>query len=118
MNWQDLLGELVALVKTTAPEVWTIARRQVTAEAVEMGIWALWLLILAGASLWFARYGRLRASRNRDEWGYSEWDLAYTSAYILSTGLSLIVLGLFVGLVKRFINPDYYTIEILLSLIK
>ena len=111
MEWKDLLGELVALVQQTAPELWRIARRQVLANIVSLAMWGLFTLCgTVGAGL-LTRYGfRKVDTYDRDE----------VLVPSIASGVLFLVLtvAIVVGIVSRLINPDYYAIAVLMNLVK
>ena len=111
MEWKDLLGELVALVQATAPELWRIARTQVLANIVSLTAWGLFTLCgTVGAGL-LTRYGF------RKENQYDRAEVLVPSIAFGVVFLSITV-ALVAGIVSRLINPDYYAIAVLMNLVK
>jgi len=73
MEWKDLLGELIALIKATAPEVWHIAVQQVWANVAGMGLWAVCLIAAVVASIRLVRHSRCMCEKD-SVW---HWELGH-----------------------------------------
>ena len=121
MGWKELLGELVALIKTTAPAVWQIAHRQAIAETVECILWMTVLIGFTGIGIWVARYCNRKVCE-LDGGGWSgaaeEWKIWRIASYVGAGLAGLFATGLLSEVIKRFLNLDYYTISVLTGLIK
>ena len=112
----ELGSELVALVRAlreVAPEVWQIAVRQVTVQAVLGLLWtAVGLLGSVGSwklavSLW----------RKHKENEYEIWDMGAAFSFVLAVffvGLTIMALA---ATLPRIINPQWYAIELLRNLL-
>ena len=115
MEWKDVIGELIRLVQATAPELWCIANRQVSAQVVEMCVWVVVLFGATGGSAWLAR---LCHKNGVSDPGIGEWFMGEATAWTFALVALFIAIGLTTGVLKRCLNPDYYTIAVLMNLVK
>jgi hypothetical protein len=132
---QNLIQQLIDLVTKAAPELWRIARLQVLNHNVMDGMIGVAFVIVC-----LIIFGLLKKLKDEDDLEYYDnakhtyakkdkvagaiyvsedavkgWKIA---GWIVISILALIVLCNFVSIVMRFINPDYYAIEILVGLVK
>lgn len=124
MDWQDALYEIMEIVKSTAPHLWRIARRQVYAEVAQRGIWTL-VIIASSVGLWKLRIMAYKLDKEAKEeaeetcsWYGDGWKTTAWVCTVLSSVCIIIAFSVLAGMVMRLINPDYYAIQILLDLAK
>ena len=112
---EELINELIALVKNTAPELWRIAKRQVTYQVAISAIWFVISLVITVGGF------RLVAKGNKalEEDSYTDDHiLPYTIAGVLFT-IAIIAFPISMDmLLSRLINPEYYAIQVLMDLVK
>ena len=98
-------------VKQYAPYVWSMARRQVLLEGVEMGIaWLLLAIFWAAVNIWSYR-------AHKDPQAY--WDEEHAITFWVSSGIFLIItLVMMPDFVDLVGNPDYWTMHKILELVK
>lgn len=126
MSWQLILsdlykgvkqvgGDIVQAIKTSAPWIWTIAQKQVYADAIGNVLVTLCFfipLVISCIKVW--KY-------NIKELSYDDRDgisilRAVTSILVGIAFILVIVSG--VHLVKVCINPDYYTIQLIMEVVR
>jgi hypothetical protein len=123
---EQLVLKLINLIQNGAPVLWTIALKQVTVLNIQDFIIALIFIAII-----LAMYKFLSNLRNEDDLEYHEEkdkrfhyvdDEFYTLFKFLSwLGIllsSTLIICNVTSIVMRFINPEYYTLGILLHLIK
>ena len=106
----ELLSELIAFVKQASPALWQIAQQQVRVEAIQGTIGFALLLAATALCAWvcvvFYR-------------GNDDSDLA---AMVLGAVIGIIALVwsmlVLVDTIGRWLNPDFYAIQILVGLVK
>lgn len=117
----ELGSELLTIIqwlKSLAPHLWRMMRRQVMAEGLTNMVWAIVLWSGVGLCVWGAR--RLW-EKKQDDHGpyYDDGGLGWRIAGLVLAGgvLFLIGVGDFLYAVRVWYNPDYYAIKLLLSLV-
>lgn len=113
MEWENLLGELVQFVSSAAPELWTIALKQVTVEAVQYALFSIVLFAASVAMVIAAR--RLEKRAKEDRW--SDADMGAVFLHILAPLVFIGAVGLLSSFIWRVINPEYYAIKLLVGYI-
>ena len=118
-----LITELIALVKQTAPELWRIAERAVVASIVSIILWLIFLIL--SLVVCYVLYKKTIRSQQEDEEkssGYYrsgvDYDLIKTFLIGLAVFLVLVSVVCIDSLAARVINPEYYAIRALISLVK
>lgn len=117
----NLIQQLIDLVKQTAPALWAIARRQVLVESIE---WAIGFVFFIGLCvlllIWWEHINVWK--RSEDFGGYSDEESFSTQKWIIiamSVMLTFVnVLVILPEVYGRLINPDYYAIHVLINLVK
>jgi hypothetical protein len=129
---QPLIQQLIALVTTSAPELWRLAKLQVLAINIQDGIIAVILFGFIVVTL--NCMGRLR-ERRRERWDNTlnrfvndkeEKGCHYTDEImtwrilgwcIVFFSLIIVVCNIF-SIIMRLVNPDYYAISVLIDLVR
>ena len=114
MEWKTLILELSEFVKGIAPHLWAIAQRQVATQIVQQVLWCLGLFVAIGF-LWKTI---LWCNRRMEEDDYSDAYIGRGFAIGAIVLCAVIFLSLLTGIVGMAINRDYYTIRVLINLIK
>ena len=109
MEWESVLGELVAFIKNVAPDIWAIYIRQVVLEGTAYLAGSIGLLLM---SLWLFRTAKRQPT--------SKYGDELSAGFF--TGLGCIAL-FFTGLclfsaLNYFMNPEYFVIQALLRLVQ
>jgi hypothetical protein len=121
----EILQKLIDLVQQSAPALWAIARKQVIAFNVQDIILSIIFLvgIMATAKYVMPIY-KWGFTGERNDWGSLKNDHSIEVSLLL--GLFFIYDAICIptviinigNIIMRFINPDYYAIQILLNLVK
>ena len=101
----EILKALMEFLKEASPMVWNALVRQVHAEAVEYMVWAV-VSLIAGTSLWVISVKFAEAADDESV----EWICRIVVGIILFAFVALVICG-----AKRFYNPDYYAIRLILE---
>ena len=109
---EEILRQLMEIVQETTPAVWAIARRQVASIVVQMLVCCVLCLI---GTVMLVRLAAFCQRKHRDM--YDDWDLARSFSIAGAVVSGLFATGLAIDLIMHLINPEYYTIKVLLSLI-
>ena len=118
MEWSELFNELVELVKTAAPALWAIARRQVYAEAVGEIFAALAFGAITYVCLCMFRWFKSKAvDPKKDCYDRDGWWVGTVCSAIAAGGFFFGVLIPLCNAIKYLINVDYYAIQILIGLV-
>lgn len=113
---EDLIFELVKVIKELSPEIWVIYKRQVYVHTVISGLLAFLFLLFPVIAFGMCKWKREWFFENRYSNNNKE-ELSPTG------GLSLLFSGLFVILaimlilftISHLMNPDYYVVQLLLG---
>jgi uncharacterized membrane protein YraQ (UPF0718 family) len=106
----SLLLQLIEFVKSTAPLVWQIMMRQVTAVSISMIIGGIFLLVTSIALYKLGK--KLRAASDYED------SPGYILAFLLSGTALLFSIILLISAFMRLYNPAYYAIQLLLQQVK
>jgi len=106
MEWESVLGELVAFIKNVAPDVWSSFVKQVYINAC--GFVIATIVFLCPAIL-LIRYGK----KAKDSKDYE----SVTPCYVFGTVFLVFALLCAFLAFSRFVNPEYFVIQDLLMLI-
>ncbi len=109
MEWESVLGELVAFIKNVAPEVWSSFVKQVYINACGFVIATIVFLYPA---IILIRRGK--KSKDSEDWKTQEDVLPYYAFGF--TFLAFVLLFAFLAF-SRFVNPEYFVVRDLLMLI-
>jgi len=114
-NWTVIVEQLIGLVESTAPALWEMAQRQVIANAIEMAFWAVLLSALAPVCWKLARkwYKKLLECSRSDEDMYG---FGMVTAYLVFFIAAVIAPIMAVGAMKRFVNPSFYALKLLIQM--
>jgi len=127
MNWEEAIAELIGLVKSAAPALWEVARRQAYANAAQKGIALLMMISAIGLLVRGARKAELaytKAVKEHDgvprwKWIRTEEDNGGYWFLMFCAVLTGVFATLLAGdLVAQLINPDYYAIKVIIDLVK
>jgi hypothetical protein len=120
---EDLIIEMINAVKSLAPEVWTIYVKQVYVHAVLLTVWAF--VTSAFSAAFFAvmriyqskyeEFSKKSSSWERDD---EENDIKALYAALFGLALLLVTVVLITSAIPRFINPEFYAIQMFLSAVK
>ncbi len=122
-----MLSKLVDFVESASPVIWEAAQRQVVADIVSSMVWVIVCLILVIALVWLARwsYATLKqmAEENKGAGYYSMrnedgFAFAFVSSGIGAVIAAIIFFALITDIAKMVINPTYYAIENILTLVE
>lgn len=114
----NLIQQLIDLVKSTAPELWRIAMQQVTVNKINSILFAIVGIAFLVFGICHMVYGNKQYNKEENTTDY--WD---THAYLFVSILTL-VSGFFILIwcvptfVGYVVNPEYYAIDVLMSLVK
>lgn len=124
MEWEQILSELVGFVKTSAPALWAIYRRQVLVEIVQCALWlacSLWCCFalekLGKRLMKLHNDAEEKRKQNAHYTLKSDMDIGAWIAWGTSVLCAFISLALVSGIIGYIINPDYYIIEMMLMAI-
>lgn len=111
---QELIDTLLNMGETMATEAFRLAMRQVMVIAITNTVWSIVAIIAAIGSYKLARYGQEKSNEDR----LSIWDLGAPT--VAAGGLFAILIAAIMlnDAIVRFINPEWYAIELVLGLIK
>jgi len=116
---EEILRELIDLVKEASPKVWSIYRQQVVVQATQDMIWAVFMIALIITGSYFARKIITKLIDNSYDWDDRETFTAL--AVIISIAILIGVLFLVISLTTitgYLLNPDYYVIQLLIKTAK
>jgi hypothetical protein len=117
---ENLLQQLIDLVKSAAPALWEIALRQVQVRVVIDIIWLIGMLA-AAVGLAIALRGGFRKYQSQEHNIYSD-DFGLWMLLIFEGVAELVLLGITISLITEIIsysmNPNYYAIQVLLNAAK
>ena len=107
----EMLKQLIDMMKTLAPEIWAIYLKQIYVSTIMAWIWSGISLIIMGGSLYFVTKLVNKYSDTDDE-GY----IFISSLFVAIFVVMLIVLGINLDMAIRYgLNPEYYAIQLLLG---
>jgi hypothetical protein len=123
---EELIQKLIDLVQKGAPVLWAIARRQVLNSNVMDFLVALILIAVSVVLFKFIKKLRNEDARGYDDEkekgcfyiGETEYDASKIFGYIAIAVMGIFIMTNTVSIVMRFVNPDYYALQILIELIK
>jgi len=106
MEWESVLGELVAFIKNVAPDIWAIYMRRVYINAWGFGIAAIFVL----ATVIPVIRGGNKAKLSND------YDTRDSAAFYYTLGVGLLAIALLCAFLafSRFVNPEYFVMQDLL----
>ena len=109
MEWESVLGELVEFIKNVAPDVWSTFVRQVYINAWGFAIAAIALSVTAIPVI----RGGNKAKLSNDH------DTRDTAGFFYTFGVGLLAIALLCVFLafSRFVNPEYFVVRDLLTLI-
>lgn len=113
---EDLLVELIDLMKQAAPGLWVIAMRQVAVRTVHLGIvTALCTVMAALCGRWAYRLWVPCQESPGDEdcEGYVETFLS-----LFAVAFAIVALACACVMIGHTMNPEYYAIRVLIQLIE
>ena len=111
---EEILSQLISIVQDTAPALWAIARRQVVADLVTMVIWLVICLVATIVLVKVAKYGMVQYQKDR----YSAWDMVAAFSVIGAITTAVATVGVTCSIAQYLVNPNYYTIKVLMDLIR
>lgn len=114
MKMEDIVMRLIDLVEKTSPALWQIAMRQVQAQVVAYGIWAMVFVAIVLVLIWAMIQCRKLAHETNDE----VYEAGEVGAVIVALGFSLGFFANAINIAMRLVNPAYYAILTLTQLVK
>lgn len=121
---EDLLRELIEFVKSASPMIWETFRRQVQVEIFQL---VFWTVVLLAVSLVCTRLAYKTATNiktakeeNKDRFYRSDVDEVMILMFSLTASVAALTIGLMniSDAISRIINPDFYTIQLILEQLK
>ncbi len=113
-----VLGKLVEFVENASPVIWEAAQRQVLVNVVRTSVWAVALALVCGVSIYLARklYKKsLAEESNKKSSDLRDASIIVSVSAVLLTGA---VIALVNNVVGYLLNPTYYAIENILSMVR
>lgn len=110
---ENILQQLIDMVKATAPALWAIYIKQAYIYGAQEIAWSIVFLVLGTILFRIGKneFRKLKKDKNYDAGG------GYFA--FVGTAITWIAFVLtLVGAVAKFVNPEYYAIQIMLSAIK
>lgn len=108
----ELLRELLELIKSMSPEVWSIYIKQVQIGIVTSISWAV---ILSVSSLFLALKALPATKEKENNDHYGDWGLVRFSIYVSIVFLVLISGFILTHAISAILNPEYYAIQQLIK---
>jgi uncharacterized membrane protein YjjP (DUF1212 family) len=120
VNWEEAIAELIELVKTSAPHLWFIARRQVYAQVLGSGFAVLASALTVLGCKITVTYAKKRDREEEESRRFysGEWFVAVVGAIIVGVVAAFLGLTFLYDVIVRLYNPDYYAIKVLIDLVK
>ena len=114
---EELLQKLIDTVLNTAPELWRIGMRQVITSGIRYIISSVFWLVLVIGSLKYLSI--LKSKKEKVDYGDETlYDIGMIGlGCLIGCGVVVIVILLDFAL-AYFFNPEYYTIKVLMDLVK
>ena len=117
---ESTLAQLIKMVSETAPEVWRLARQQVVVQTVTgLMAYVFFTIVFGGAVKWGIDWwkkplgdGEYKCDKEFGQIGVGIGLAVGMMAWVFATAV-----GLFGYIVPRLLNPDWYAIEVLRSLL-
>ena len=106
MEWKDLLLELVELVKNASELAWVIGNRQVMVHAIQYCVWGG---VVGYVSIYLFRLAKRLCKKD-----YAIEGIVFS--YFSAVGTAIFALSMLAGAFGMFVNPNYYTIRLLIAL--
>lgn len=110
----ELIVRLIGFVESTAPAVWEIAQKQVAVQVVNN---LLWVFVSIACGVVCLRFARVAIQKYKDD-TYSAWDLVGGLLYAGSVVSLIVLLTCLSAAIFRLVNPDYYALYALLTLME
>ena len=119
----ELIYELIELMKQTAPELWRIAQRQVVVKTVQVSIGLVFAIaILCVCYVVIKKLYVWRKSDDFDDGGYSDDDMHFFLLCLVTGSVSVFTFlwltQLLDNIIELLINPEYYAIQEIIKLVK
>jgi len=109
---EEILRHLMEIVQETTPAVWAIAKRQVASIVVQMLVCCVLCLI---GTVVLVRLAAFCQRKHHDT--FDDWDVARSFSLAGAVASGVFATALAIDLIMHLVNPDYYVIKVLLSLI-
>lgn len=101
-------------LRTYAPQLWAMVKRQIIIEAFEYIVEAVFALLVSGLIIYFVRRGyKKRPNLNFD--CFDQHDVNLTTVFLAAFG-TIIAGILLVNAADMLFNPDYWTLRRVLEL--
>lgn len=117
---EDMLRELIEFVKSASPMIWETFQRQVQVQIFQLIFWAVVLSLVGGACAVICYKTYKKVQDKKDESYYSNTDDVMIMLFSALAALAGLAIGLInvTDAVSRMINPDFYTIQLILEQIR
>lgn len=112
----EALQKLIEAVETLSPEMWRIAQAQVEVEVWRLTIGLYFFSVLVAMCLLLLIFGSIKVLSTDDRFS-NNWGGVICWSFFFFVGSSIVDLILYFALVARKMNPDYYAIQVLMSLV-
>jgi hypothetical protein len=122
---EQTLQQLVQLIMNTAPEMWRMARGQVNVQIVMALIWIVVATVALVCSIVIAKYvikpndNYWPTEDNKEEMRIekAKEDLVVTCASFVLVYIVVVIVAIYI-VVPKILNPDWYAVEVLRSLVR
>ncbi len=108
-----ILGKLIEFVENASPAIWEIAQRQVMVNTARATLWAVVVTIVCGVLIYLT-IKTYKYAANEDDDFFAPF--VFVSALAFISGIKAI--ALVSDVMGYLINPAYYAIENILSMVK
>ena len=111
---EEVLSKLVEFIESASPVIWETARRQVVVDLVQSIVWMVLCAIATYVCVKWSKY--FWRKHQEDKYGYHEVSVGF-----LIGGAAIAALIVAVSLTHIIgvaINPNYYTIRLLLGYVQ
>lgn len=111
----ELLKELIEFIKSASPMVWETFQRQVYVAAAYSIVWGVIALVSGIALLWLARYWYNKKQQISDHYDRLDYSMGTWLSVILGVSILAGSLAFFMDAAAHYMNPNYYTIQLILG---
>ncbi len=118
---EKTLEQLVKMLQEVAPEIWAVALRQVYAQVAVNALWVV-ATTIAAILIWYA--GKIFIVPNQNYYPVhrqevkAQEDRMYYNALTFAVWFVFICIFVLDGIVPKLMNPNWYAIEALRSLLR
>lgn len=112
---EELLKELIEFVRSASPMVWETFQRQVYVAAAYSVVWGVIALVFSIALLWLARYWYNKRQQISDRFDRLDYSTGMWLSAVFGVALLAGSLAFFMDAAAHYMNPNYYTIQLILG---